>query len=130
MEGRTMLELEAVNVFYDDAQVLWDVSLEVRPKEICTLVGANGAGKTSLLKAVCGLVPVSSGRVSLLGRDLLSVAANQRVSMGLSMVPEGRKIFASMTVEENLKIGSYVKKTWHEKEELLEKINYYLYSKK
>jgi len=121
-----MLELNDLNVFYDDAQVLRDISLQVRPKEICTLVGANGAGKTTLLKAICGLLPVSSGRISLLDQDLLSVAANQRVSMGLSMVPEGRKIFASMTVEENLKIGSYVKRTWHEKDELLER-NYELF---
>jgi len=121
-----MLEVNDLSVFYGDAQALWDISFQVRPKEICTLVGANGAGKTTLLKAICGLVPVAAGRLSLLGQDLHAVDANQRVAMGLSMVPEGRKIFASMTVEENLKIGAYVKRTWQQRDELLAR-NYELF---
>jgi branched-chain amino acid transport system ATP-binding protein len=121
-----MLEVKNLQVFYGDAQALWDISIQVQPKEICTLVGANGAGKTTLLKAICGLVPVSVGSISLLGKDLNSVPANERVSLGLSMVPEGRKIFTGMTVEENLKIGAYVNKVWTRREDLLEQ-NYALF---
>ena len=121
-----MLEVKDLQIFYGDAQALWDISIRVRPKEICTLVGANGAGKTTLLKAICGLVPVAAGKISLLGKDVNAVPANERVSLGLSMVPEGRKIFTGMTVEENLKIGAYVNKVWNRKEEFLEK-NYDLF---
>lgn len=121
-----MLEVKDLQVYYGDAQALWDISIRVRPKEICTLVGANGAGKTTLLKAICGLVPVATGKISLLGKDVNAVPANERVSLGLSMVPEGRKIFTGMTVEENLKIGAYVNKVWNRKEDLLEK-NYALF---
>ncbi len=121
-----MLEVKDLQVYYGDAQALWDISIRVRPKEICTLVGANGAGKTTLLKAICGLVPVAAGKISLLGKDVNAVPANERVSLGLSMVPEGRKIFTGMTVEENLKIGAYVNKVWNRKEEFLEK-NYDLF---
>jgi len=121
-----MLEVKDLQVFYGDAQALWDVSIRVQPKEICTLVGANGAGKTTLLKAICGLVPVGAGSISLLNNDLNAVPANERVSLGLSMVPEGRKIFTGMTVEENLKIGAYVNRVWNHKEDLLEK-NYGLF---
>jgi len=121
-----MLEVKNLQVFYGDAQALWDISIQVRPREICTLVGANGAGKTTLLKAICGLVPATAGSVSLLGKDLNAVPANERVSLGLSMVPEGRKIFTGMTVEENLKIGAYVNKVWARREDLLEQ-NYALF---
>ena len=121
-----MLEVKDLQIYYGDAQALWDISIRVRPKEICTLVGANGAGKTTLLKAICGLVPVAAGKISLLGKDVKAVPANERVSLGLSMVPEGRKIFTGMTVEENLKIGAYVNKVWNRKEEFLEK-NYDLF---
>jgi branched-chain amino acid transport system ATP-binding protein len=123
---RGMLEVKDLQVFYSDAQALWDISIRVRPQEICTLVGANGAGKTTLLKAICGLVSVGAGSISLLGKDLNAVPANERVSLGLSMVPEGRKIFTGMTVEENLKIGAYVNRVWNQKEDLLEK-NYELF---
>ena len=121
-----MLEVKDLQIYYGDAQALWDISIRVRPKEICTLVGANGAGKTTLLKAICGLVPVAAGKISLLGKDVNAVPANERVSLGLSMVPEGRKIFTGMTVEENLKIGAYVNKVWNRKEEFLGK-NYDLF---
>ena len=121
-----MLEVKDLQIYYGDAQALWDISIRVRPKEICTLVGANGAGKTTLLKAICGLVPVAAGKISLLGKDVKAVPANERVSLGLSMVPEGRKIFTGMTVEENLKIGAYVNKVWNRKEEFLGK-NYDLF---
>jgi len=121
-----MLEVKDLQVYYGDAQALWDISIRVQPKEICTLVGANGAGKTTLLKAICGLVPVAAGKISLLDRDVNAVPANERVSLGLSMVPEGRKIFTGMTVEENLKIGAYVNKVWTRREDFLEK-NYDLF---
>lgn len=121
-----MLKVEDLHVYYGDAQALWGINLRVSQGEICTLVGANGGGKTTLLKTVCGLLPIRQGFISLLDVDLNNVKAEERVSLGLSMIPEGRRIFPSMTVEENLKIGAYSNRVWGRRDELLEK-NYQLF---
>lgn len=116
-----MLKIDNIQVFYGDAHALWDITLNVSPGEICTLVGANGGGKTTLLKAICGLLPVREGAISFDGADLLAVKAEERVNLGLSMCPEGRKIFPGMTVEENMAIGAYSKRVWKKREALMEK---------
>lgn len=121
-----MLRIENLNVYYGDAHALWGVDLHVVPGEICTLVGANGGGKTTLLKSITGLLPAKEGSIFLEDTDLGAVSAEDRVSLGLSMCPEGRKVFPSMTIEENLKIGAYVKRVWKKREELLER-NYQLF---
>jgi branched-chain amino acid transport system ATP-binding protein len=121
-----MLKIENLHVFYDDAHALWGINLHVLLGEICTLVGANGGGKTTLLKAICGLLPVREGSIFLAGTDLRSVKPEERVALGLSMIPEGRRIFPGMTVEENLRVGAYTKKAWKRREELLEG-NYHLF---
>ena len=116
-----MLKVENLDVYYGEAQAIWGLNLEIASGDICTLVGANGGGKTTFMKTLCGLLNVSKGSIFFDGEDLLSVKAEDRVSMGLSMCPEGRKIFSNMTVEENLIIGAYHKKAWKKKDEQLEK---------
>lgn len=116
-----MLEVKNLDVFYGDAQAIWDLNMAVSSGDICTLVGANGGGKTTFLKTLCGLLEVRKGSICLDGEDLLSVNAEDRVAKGLAMVPEGRKIFSNMTVQENLIIGAYSKGAWKRKDEQLEK---------
>lgn len=116
-----MLKVENMDVYYGEAQAIWELNLEVESGDICTLVGANGGGKTTFMKTLCGLLSVRKGSAFFDGEDLLSVKAEERVSMGLSMCPEGRKIFSNMTVEENLIIGAYNKKAWKKKDDQLEK---------
>ncbi len=105
-----MLKIVNLNVFYGGIHALSDVNIEVNEGEIVTLVGANGAGKTSTLRAISGLVPVTSGKIEFEGKDLLKVAPNRIPYLGISHVPEGRRIFASMTVQENLELGAYCRK--------------------
>ena len=121
-----MLRVADLHVYYGDAQVLWGINLHITSGGICTLIGANGGGKTTLLKAICRLLPIRQGSIFLSEVDLKDVEAHEILSLGLSMVPEGRRIFPSMTVEENLKIGAYIRSVWGKKDRLLEK-NYKLF---
>ena len=116
-----MLKVENLDVFYGEAQAIWGLNLQVSSGDMCTLMGANGGGKTTFLKTLCGQLPVRKGSILLDGENLLAVNAEDRVSIGLSMVPEGRKIFANLTVEENLIIGAYTKAAWKKKYEQLAK---------
>jgi len=102
-----LLRLEGVDAFYGDLQALFDVSFEVRDKEIVALVGANAAGKTTSICVVSGLVTPRGGRVLFDGADLASVAAHRRVELGIVQVPEGRRLFPFMTVRENLLLGAH-----------------------
>ena len=101
-----MLKLENVNMSYGDVQVLWDVSFEVKQGEIVVLVGANGAGKTSTIKTISGLQKVSSGNIIFDNQDMTTLPASDIIKTGLVQVPEGRRLFNEMTVEENLIMGS------------------------
>lgn len=103
------LQIHQLSVFYGDSQALWDVDVEVAAGDLVSLVGANGAGKTTLLKAIIGLVDASSGRIEFDGTDLLPMPAEQRVRNGIVLVPEGRRLFAGLTVRENLAIGAYAR---------------------
>lgn len=105
-----MLKLENVNLYYGAIHALKDISLEVKKGEIVTLIGANGAGKTSTLRAISALEPIKSGNILYKGSSLNKVPAHKIVSLGLSHVPEGRKIFANLTVKENLELGAYLRK--------------------
>jgi len=105
-----MLSLEAVNVFYGGIHALRDVSLTVRTGEVVTLIGANGAGKSTTLRAITGLIAPSSGRIQFEGRDIAGEPAHTLVSRGISMAPEGRGVFANLTVLENLEMGAYLVK--------------------
>ena len=102
-----MLELRGVNTFYGNIQALRDVSLHIREGEIVTLIGANGAGKTTTLQTVSGLLRSRPGSISFMGEDISNVPASKLVSKGLAQVPEGRRIFLQMSVEENLEMGAF-----------------------
>lgn len=103
-------KIENLNVHYGAIHALKDVSLEVNEGEIVTLIGSNGAGKTSTLRTISGLVPKSSGNIEFMGESLDNVKATDIVKRGISHVPEGRRIFADMTVYENLEMGAYLRK--------------------
>ena len=100
-----MLEISALNVAYGESQVLWDVSLEVPAGSVVCLMGRNGVGKTTLLKSVMGLLPARSGRVTFDGADLVGWRPEERMVRGIGYVPQGREIFANLTVRENLRLG-------------------------
>ena len=102
-----MLEIKDLHVFYGAIHALKGISLTVGDGELVALIGANGAGKTTTLHAISGLLRSASGSITLDGTDLQSVPANSIIRMGLAHVPEGRHVFAQMTVEENLKMGAY-----------------------
>ena len=102
-----MLEIRELCAGYGAVQILRDVSLTVRAGEIATLVGSNGAGKSTLLNAVCGIVRPVSGRVLLDGEDITGRACEAIVALGITQVPEGRRLFPHMTVRDNLILGAY-----------------------
>jgi len=102
-----MLNVERVGVRYGPIEALRNVSITVKASEIVTVVGANGAGKSTLLRAIAGAVKVSSGNIMFDGKNVKDLSAATRVKHGLSLVPEGRQIFVSMTVEENLLLGAH-----------------------
>ncbi len=104
-----MLKIHKLNFSYGDMQVLWDIDLEVHQGEIVTVVGANGAGKSTTLKNISRLVRPTSGTVTFLDRGLKGLESHEVVEQGVVQVPEGRKIFPEMTVRENLRMGSYIK---------------------
>ena len=105
-----MLTLENVNVFYGGIHALRSVSLTVQAGEVVTLIGSNGAGKSTTLRAITGLVTPASGRIVFEGKDITGLPAHQLVARGVSMAPEGRGIFANLTVLENLEMGAYLVK--------------------
>lgn len=117
-----MLKISEVNSHYDDVQVLHEVTLEVREQEIVTIVGANGAGKTTLLKTVVGILRPTSGEIQFLGERIDHLYPHQIVDKGLVRIPEGRKIFPSLSVLENLELGSYLPKPKARRSESLEKV--------
>ena len=108
-----MLNVKNINVFYGNIHALHDISFDVNEGEIVTLIGANGAGKTSTLHSVSGLIPLKSGQIEFMGSDVRKVPANKIVKMGLVQVPEGRRIFANLTVMENLEMGAYTRTDKH-----------------
>ncbi len=100
-----MLRLDSINCFYGKIQVLRDISLHIAPGEILGLLGRNGAGKTTLLGAIMGLIKAGSGSIQLDGNELTGLPAHQIPKLGVAYVPQGRRLFAEMSVEENLRMG-------------------------
>lgn len=105
-----MLKIEDINVYYGIIHALKGVSLEIKEGEIVTLIGANGAGKSTLLKTISGLLKPKNGNILFQGQSISGKDAQVIVKQGLSHVPEGRRIFSNMTVEENLELGAYLRK--------------------
>jgi branched-chain amino acid transport system ATP-binding protein len=105
-----MLNVSGIDVYYGNIQALKGVSLEINEGEIVTLIGANGAGKSTLLKTLSGLLKPKSGSIEYLGNSISGKAPQSIVKVGISHVPEGRRVFANMSVEENLELGAYLRK--------------------
>lgn len=105
-----MLEINGLNVYYGVIHALKNISLTVNQGEIVTLIGANGAGKTSTLRTISGLIKPTGGEILLEGEAITNLSAPQRVKLGISQVPEGRRIFPEMTVLENLELGAFLRK--------------------
>ena len=103
-----MLNVNKINVFYGDLQALWDVSLRVDKGQMVTLVGSNGAGKTTLFKTIIGLLRPKSGSITFLGKRIDNLSPADIINLGIAQVPEGRRLFSSMNVRENLELGAYV----------------------
>jgi branched-chain amino acid transport system ATP-binding protein len=103
----TLLNVDAIDVHYGDFQALYGLSLHVEEGETLAVIGANGAGKSTLMKALAGLMAPTSGTLTFDGRDITRVPSYKRVPMGIALTPEGRRIFPSLTVEENLKVGAH-----------------------
>ena len=106
----TILKVEDINVYYGSIHAIKGISFEVQEGEVVTLIGANGAGKSTTLNAVSGLLRSKTGSISLLGESLAKVPSHKVVAKGLALVPEGRRIFLQMTVQENLEMGAFTQK--------------------
>jgi len=117
-----MLELKSINTYYGNIQALHDVSLEVKEGEIITLIGANGAGKSTTLMSISGIVPPRTGEIIFKGRPIESLSPDRIVALGICQVPEGRHIFPDLTVAENLDMGGFLRNDKKQMEEDLEYI--------
>ena len=118
----SMLKVENLSVHYGMIQAVRDVSFEVNEGEVVSLIGANGAGKTTILRTLSGLVRPSSGRIEFLGQEIQKTPAQKIVASGLSQVPEGRHVFPGLTVLENLEMGAFLKKNREENQANLKKV--------
>ncbi|HVI97129.1 MAG TPA: ABC transporter ATP-binding protein [Anaeromyxobacter sp.] len=117
-----MLQIRKLSFAYGDLQVLWDVDLEVRPGEIVTVVGANGAGKSTILRNVSRLVRPGAGTITFEGHELNRLPSHRVVELGIVQVPEARRIFPEMTVVENLRMGSFVKATRKDRDRNMDRV--------
>ncbi len=122
MTQASMLKVKDLKVNYGGIEALKGISFDVEQGQIVTLIGANGAGKSTTLRAISGLVKTASGAINFLGRDIIPFNAQQVVAEGIAMVPEGRRVFDNLTVKENLKIGAYLRKDRDEIESGIEDI--------
>jgi len=106
----SLLSVDAIDVFYGDFQALYGISLNVQQGETLAIIGANGAGKSTLMKALAGLMIPATGSITFNGANISKLPSYKRVPMGIALTPEGRRIFPSLTVEENLLVGGYSKR--------------------
>jgi branched-chain amino acid transport system ATP-binding protein len=116
-----MLKINNIKSYYGNIQALKGISIEVKEGEIITLIGANGAGKTTVLMSICGIVPPREGNIIFMGQDITNVEPNKIAALGIFQVPEGRRIFPYLTVQENLDMGAYLRK---DKEEINNDLKY------
>jgi branched-chain amino acid transport system ATP-binding protein len=117
-----MVEVDHIDVYYGEAQALFDVSVRIEKGEIVSLIGPNGAGKTTLMGALSGLVRVKKGVIRFENQRIENLGSDKRVELGLIHVPEGRKLFPEMTVRENLELGAYSKRCRFKAQETMEKV--------
>jgi branched-chain amino acid transport system ATP-binding protein len=109
MSDTPKLSVSHLQAGYGDVQVLWDISLEVKPGELVCLIGSNGAGKTTFLRCVSGVVKATSGTIAIDGRDMTNASSADLVNAGVAHVPEGRRLFSAMSVRDNLLMGAYLR---------------------
>ena len=105
----TILKVDDINVYYGSIHAIKGISFEVKQGEIVTLIGANGAGKSTTLNTISGLLHSKTGQISFMGEDLTKTPCHKVVSKGLALVPEGRRVFLQMTVQENLEMGAFIR---------------------
>jgi branched-chain amino acid transport system ATP-binding protein len=117
-----VLEAKNINVFYGQIQVLWDVSLKVDRGEIIAIIGGNGAGKSTLVGAITGLVHIASGEITFLDQRIDHLPPYVITELGISHIPEGRRLFTEMSVQENLEMGAYSKTAWKNRQKTLEEV--------
>jgi branched-chain amino acid transport system ATP-binding protein len=117
-----MLKVEHLDAHYEDLQVLWDLSLEVNQGELVALIGSNGSGKSTLLRVITGLLPPTQGRLTYKGTLLNNLAPHEIVNLGISMVPESRRVFPKMTVLANLEMGAFPSKAREDKQKNLNRV--------
>jgi branched-chain amino acid transport system ATP-binding protein len=117
-----MLQVSNINTFYGQIQALWDVSLTINEGEIMALVGANGAGKSTLLHTISGIIRPTSGTITFLDKKIDGLPPHVIVELGISHIPEGRKLFTDMSVHENLELGAYPRRAWKDREETLKQV--------
>lgn len=117
-----ILEVKDLEVYYGVIQAIRGISFEVNQGEIIALIGANGAGKTTTLQTITGLIPSKSGKIFYEGKDITKIPGHKLVSMGIAHVPEGRRVFASLSVLQNLKLGAYTRSDKKELEDTLQMI--------
>ena len=122
MENKQLLQVNNINAGYGKIQVLWDVSLNIKAGEIVALIGANGAGKTTLLHTISGDHIPTSGTIYFRSQNITGLPANKIVELGISHIPEGRKLFTEMSIHENLEMGAYAKRAWKKKNETLQEV--------
>ena len=117
-----MLKVNHINAYYGRIQVLWNVSFYIEEGEIVALVGANGAGKSTTLHVISGLLPPRSGTIEFLGQKIETMAPQQIIERGISYIPEGRRLFPDMTIQENLELGAYMRMAWGKRKDRIEKV--------
>jgi branched-chain amino acid transport system ATP-binding protein len=122
MSDSAALKVAGLDVKYKDFQALWNVSFEVRQGEIVSVIGANGSGKSTLLNTIAGLLSPSRGTIKFFGEPIDGLLPHKTVPLGITLVPEGRRVFPRLTVFENLVMGSYIPRTRAGKDEMLKKI--------
>lgn len=120
--SQKLLQVRNVNIHYGDLQAIWDATLDIEEGKIISIIGANGAGKSTLLQAITGALTPSSGEILYKGENINNLTPFEILPLGISMVPEGRRIFSRLTVLENLLIGAYVPKARANHKQILEKI--------
>ena len=117
-----MLKVENLKLGYDNVPVIFDVSLEVHEKEVVSIVGSNGAGKSTILRGLSGVIKPMAGTITFMGETINHVPAHRLVEMGMAHVPEGRQLFGKLSVRENLMLGAYVLKDEKTKKDCLEQV--------
>src|SRR6185312_16303141 len=120
--GRLMLRIEELDVFYGDAQALDDVSLEIEQGAIIAIVGANGAGKTSLIRTIAGMQKPARGRILYRGTDIAGWPSHKVWNLGIGQVAEGRQVFPTLTVAENLATGAMLSRAWAQRARSLDRV--------